>query len=131
MICIISVMASLTQGSEVLRAAIFWLVVEMGYRKHYIYLVLRCRAVNPRMVFRSAELAAVVSPFKYLRPYLLPVLRVSVFVLWSYRHVLILFSQKIRYHYQLLLRPYHQRLHPVLGIGNGGIVLVCHSSHQV
>ena len=85
---VVLVMATLAQGSEVAWVAVLRLVVEVGHRKHHTNHLLRLLVEEPRMVLPSAELASVVRPFEDGWPnFGLPVLRVSGFVLWSYRHI--------------------------------------------
>ena len=90
-LCIIAVMASLTQGSEVRGVAIFGSVVEVCDSEHHFngfgkLPVLGSSLHNEGMILNAAKLTAVVSPLEYLLAYFLPVGRVSLTVFGSYRH---------------------------------------------
>lgn len=85
MLRIIPIVACLAQGSEVFGSAIFGDMVEVSYRKHNLN-QLSLPIGYYGMIFPTTELAAVVSSFKYLLTYLLPVLRVSVSIFGSDWH---------------------------------------------
>ena len=90
-LCIILVMTSLAQGSEVRGVAIFGSVVEVCDGEHHFNRfgklpVLGSSLHNEGMIFNAAKLTAVVSPLEYLLAYFLPVGRVSLTVFGSYRH---------------------------------------------
>lgn len=77
-LCIIAVMASLAQGSEVRGVAIFGSVVEVCDGEHHFNRfgklpVLGSCLHNEGMIFNAAKLTAVVSPLEYLLAYFLPV----------------------------------------------------------
>ncbi len=83
---VIGVVATLTQGTEVGGVAMFGGMVEVGYCEDNLHF-LTCFGVESQgVIFNPAELAPVVSPFKYGGSDLLPILGVSVTVFGSYRH---------------------------------------------
>ena len=77
MLCIISVVTPLTQGSQIIVRAVFGGVVEVCYRQDDVCVLTRLRIIAKCVVLHSAELAAVARSLQYPFPYLLPVLRVS------------------------------------------------------
>lgn len=85
-LCIISVVTPLTQGSQIIVRAVFGSVVEVCYRQDDVCVLLCLRIMAVCVVFHSTELAAVVRTLQYPFPYLFPVLRVSGLVLRLYRH---------------------------------------------
>lgn len=89
MLCVIGIVALLTQGSKIAWVAIFGRMVEVGNRKDYPCLFARLRVEPHSMIFNSAELASVVCAFKDVGAYLLPILRITVAVFGSYRHVIL------------------------------------------
>lgn len=89
MLCVIGVVTLLTQGSKIVRAAILGRVVEVCNRKDNPCLFARLGIEPHCMVLHSAELASVVGAFKDLGAYLLPILRIAVAVLGSYRHIIL------------------------------------------
>ena len=88
MLCVIGVVALLTQGSEVAGVAIFGRMVEVSNRKDYPCLFARLRVEPHSVVLNSAELASVMGAFKDSGAYLLPIFRIAVTVLRSYRHII-------------------------------------------
>ena len=85
-LCIISVVTPLTQGSQIIVRAVFGGVVEVCYRQDDICVLARLRIIAVCVVLHSAELAAVLCSLQYPFPYLFPVIRVSWLVLRLYRH---------------------------------------------
>ena len=91
MLCVIPIVARLAQGSEVFGSAIFRGMVEVGDCKHNLnHLTLLIG--DYRMIFPTAELAAVVSPLQDLLSNFFPVLWIAALVLRSYRHDLFSFQ---------------------------------------
>lgn len=89
MLCVISVVALLTQGSKVARVAIFGRVVEVCNRKDYFHLLARLGVEPHSVVLYSAKLTSVMGAFKYGGSYLLPILWIAVAVFGSYRHIIL------------------------------------------
>lgn len=88
MLCIIGVVAFLTQSSEVAWVAIFGRMVKVSNRKDYPRLFTRLGVEPHSVVPHSVELASVMGAFKYGGSYLLPILRIAVAVFGSYRHII-------------------------------------------
>ena len=91
MLCIVSIVACLAEGSQILRFAVLGRVVEVCNSEHNLHCLTRFLIHKVGVVFLSAELTAVVSTFKNGCPYFFPILWVSVFVFWFYWHCLFLF----------------------------------------
>ena len=90
-LCIISVMATLAQRSEVRGVAIFGSVVEVCDGEHHFNRfgklpVLGSSLHNVGVILHAAELASVIRPLQYGGSYLFPVLRIAFLVFGSYRH---------------------------------------------
>ena len=81
MLCVITVMTSLTEGTEIAGVVMSRIMVEVGNSQNHIDGIRRTRAAErraPGVVLDSAELTPVLRPLQYFLPYLLPVLRVEM-----------------------------------------------------
>ena len=87
MLNVIAIVATLTKGAKILVRAILDDFVHVGDGQHDVRHFARLLVQAIGVVLHSAELTAIVCPFEDVRPNLLPVLRVSRFILWSYRHL--------------------------------------------
>ena len=90
MLSVITVVAPLTEGTQVRRVTMFGNVVEVGNRKDYSNHLLRLLVEEPRMILSTAELTMVPGPIQNTCTNLLPVGGVTAFILWSYWHTTIL-----------------------------------------
>lgn len=88
-LCVISVVALLTQCPQIVGGAVLGRMVEVSNRKDYPCLFARLGIEPHSVVLYSAELASVVGAFKYGGAYLLPVFWVTVAVFGSYRHIIL------------------------------------------
>ena len=88
MLGIISVVTCLAEGTQVLRFAVLRCMVEVCNSEHNLHHLTRFLVHKVGVVFLSAELTAVASTFKNGGSYILPVLRISLFVFWFNRHII-------------------------------------------
>ena len=86
MLRVIQIVATLTQGAQILGIAILGCVIEVSNRKDYPHLLARLWIEPHGVVLDSAELTSVVGAFKDSGAYLLPIFRIAVTVFGSYRH---------------------------------------------
>lgn len=70
MLSIVSIMAPLTQGSQIAWVVILRLIVKVGDSKHDIHHLLRLLIVVVGVVSPIAELAPIMGTFQYLRSYI-------------------------------------------------------------
>lgn len=96
MSCIVLVMTSLTQSPQVCGIVIFGLMVKVGYCENDICLLSRFSIQTVGVILHSAELATIVCTFQDLAAYLLPILRVSMFIFGLNWHT-VLFAAKKNY----------------------------------
>ena len=87
MLNVIAIVATLTKGAKILVRAILDDFVHVGDGQYDVRHFARLFVQAIGVVLHSAELTAIVRPFEDVRPNLLPVLWVSRFVFWSYRHI--------------------------------------------
>ena len=85
--CVILIMTSLAQSFEVFIRAIFYDLVHVRDCQHNICFLACLGVETVCMVLNTTKLAPVVGSLQYLRPYILPVLRVSSLVFGFNRHV--------------------------------------------
>lgn len=88
MLCVIGVVALLTQGSEIAWVTILGRMVKMCNREDYPCFFTRLRVEPHSVVLYSAKLTSVMGAFKYGGSYLLPILWIAVAVFGSYRHII-------------------------------------------
>ena len=88
MLCVIGVVALLTQGSEIAWVTILGRMVKMCNREDYPCFFTRLGVEPHSMILHSAELATVVGAFEDSGADMLPILRIAVAVFGSYRHII-------------------------------------------
>ncbi len=86
MLCIISIVACLAEGTQILRFAVFGCMVEVRNSEHHLHRLARLLVHEVGMILLSAELAVIVGTFKNCGSYVFPILGVSFFVFWLNRH---------------------------------------------
>jgi len=85
---IISIVACLTKGTQILRFTVFGFMVEVRNSEHHLHRLASLLVHEVGVIFLTAELAAIMSTLKNRGSYLFPILGVSVFVFWFNRHII-------------------------------------------
>ena len=82
---IVTIMAPLAQGSQILGSAVLWCVVKMGDSKHYLN-DFPMAVIYHRMVDTATKFTTVIGTLENLLTYLFPIFWITIFVLRLYWH---------------------------------------------